>query len=164
MIPEFTAEHARDYAGIKKNVMACNFYPLVPNRVNMPFFTFQQAVFKPRLDDLMRDIIAEKSQTRPTVSTDIDPTCGGYASGFIYKMCIPNMREVSWTTAIPELREAAGLWPSLYLDAPTLAVANQIAIRNKSGVQEVSFLTPIKFAWIMTCQPPDEVLRKPRFV
>ena len=164
-IPEFTADHARDfillYAGVRKNVMECNFYSLVTHRVNMPFFAYKQPVFKLRMDDLMRGIIAEKSQTRPTLSCDMDSTCGGYASGFIYKMCIPDLREVAWVTAIPGLTGSAATWPSLYLDKPTLADATIIAIRNRSGVQEISFLTPVKFDWIMECQPPDQVLRNP---
>jgi hypothetical protein len=164
-IPEFTIVHARHfillYAGIIPNVMACNFYSMVPKRVDMPSFQLKEMVFKKRPDDLMREIIAQKSKTRPTVSTDLDSTCGGYASGFIYKMCIPGMREVAWAAAIPGLTASAAAWPALYLDKPTLAEAAIIAVLNKSGVRELTFLTPINFDWIMECQPPDQMLRNP---
>jgi len=161
-IPNFTADMARDfillYAGIKKNVSECSFAQMVEKGVvSMPGFKealTKDKVFKQSPDDLMRGIIAEKSKTRPTVSTDLDPGCGGYDSANIYKIYVPGLRMVPWTTAIPALTTAKGLWPALYLNNTHLANSDVIALKNKMGVQELSFFNPIPYKWILEYQPP----------
>jgi hypothetical protein len=79
------------------------------------------------------------------VSTDIRPSCGGYANGYIYKMHLEGVQEVSWSKAIPNVTGEKALWPRLLLNRSTLAEATIIAIKAPPAMalREVSFLTNI---------------------
>jgi hypothetical protein len=95
--------------------------------------------------DLMRFVIGEKNAQRPTVSTDITPGCGGYAEkGYVHTIHGKGLKPVAWKSAVPKMQlKPIGLWPTLYLDTPTLATANHIAVRNKTGVQELAYFTNV---------------------
>ena len=109
----------------------------------------QEGTSRPGPNDLMRNIIAARNKKRPTISTDIDPACGGYSEeGFIYRIKIPNLKKVDWKMAFgpngSKINFKSG-WPDLYLDNALIAEATCIAIFNKIGnaTTELSFFTDI---------------------
>lgn len=106
-------------------------------------------------NDLMRNIIAARNKKRPTISTDINPACGGYSEeGFVYRIHIPDLKKRDWSQAFggnPKIKPLA-VWPDLYLNRPTIDDATCIAIFNEIGnaTTELSFLTDI---------PPECILQ-----
>lgn len=100
--------------------------------------------------DLMRFIIAAKNRTRPTISTDLEESCGGY-QGFIWTIH-GKVTERKWNDAVPNMQiRPSGLWPKLFLDKPTLDEANMIAIQNKIGTLELTYLTTVPGDQIVAC-------------
>jgi hypothetical protein len=88
--------------------------------------------------------VRAKDRSRPTISTTINDSCGGYDGGYIYKFDLPNVVQVP----MPDILLGAGWEDSfrfmMYLEAgKTVEKSSIVGINLDVETTEVVFLTPI---------------------
>jgi hypothetical protein len=107
---------------------------------------------------------AMKDQGRPTVSTSKNEGCGGYSSGYIYKMQYDDLQEFEFDERI--LPPGAPLnWNSdglkLYMDASNVQHAKTIVIDLKLGTEEWAFFTKVAPARIVEYKASGQAAFQP---
>ncbi|MFK3651121.1 hypothetical protein ACI2IY_22195 [Lysobacter enzymogenes] len=113
-----------------------------------------------KLIDVLRDIKTEKNQRTVHVSTDTSPLCGGYSSGYVYRMRFTLNVQANGTGAITAVNDPLQLQSrvsgNVFFDGATLATSNLFGICGGSvdpGV-ELAFLAMIPMAYITHyCEP-----------
>jgi hypothetical protein len=105
--------------------------------------------------DLSRLIKAQKTRDAFWISTDPTEGCGGYASGFIYKIqfdALKNYKINSTSTGI--MVKPKQNWPSLWLDKIPIGISTIFALESKGNAgPEISFLTSIPLKCIKELKP-----------
>jgi hypothetical protein len=89
---------------------------------------------------------AARDQSRPTISTSHNEGCGGYASGYIYRIEYAGLQPYDLDERIMP-PGAAITWASdglrVYMDQPTLAQASAIVVDLRLGTEEWAFFTKV---------------------
>jgi hypothetical protein len=90
---------------------------------------------------------ATKDQDRPTISTAFTEDCGGYSSGYIYKIEYDNLVPYDLDLAILPASDTPIKWSNggltAYIDGATLAQSRTIVIDLKLGTKEWAFFTKV---------------------
>lgn len=99
-----------------------------------------------------------KNRSRPTISTSLDENCGGYDSGYIYKVKLPGCKQLEMSKAVMGKR-APIPWATplqLYLDTGNIGTANIIGVNLNLGTFEVAFLKKIDPKYIIQYREPKQ--------
>ena len=96
------------------------------------------------LADVVQFAKAEKSKGTIQISTDLTEECGGYASGYIYKIALDETLYIDGVEAPSD--QTSSTWcpmirPRLLTNAPTISESTVIGLVARG--KEVMFLTPI---------------------
>jgi hypothetical protein len=144
-----TIEEARDlillYTGLKSLSNCCFADKVKKGLISLE--TTSETAKRTPLD--LSQLIIRSKQRGPSISTEPTEGCGGYSSGYIYKIDCSGMDPVDWEMAVPglEVSSKSTWWPTLCLDSSTtLSSTSSIAIKSKSqkgGVEEVTFFNSI---------------------
>ena len=101
--------------------------------------------------DVQRWVITGKDKSRPTISTAKNEGCGGYGSGYIYKIDFGNdLTTHALDGNLVPFAHGGNYGLRVYMNtgAQSLATAQIIALSLKVGTKEVAFLTPIPSTYI----------------
>lgn len=116
-----------------------------------------------KLIDVLRDIKNEKTRRTVHVSTDTSPLCGGYSTGYVYRMNFTLNVQANGTGATTAVNNPSQLQnmvaASVFFDGATLATSNLFGICGgpvDPGV-EAAFLATIPAAYIAEyCDPGQD--------
>lgn len=103
--------------------------------------------------DGLHQYIINANPRGPNNSFDIDPGCGGYASGrYVYSLDLDDlgMKEVAWSQDVlgyPPPRGIKKMWPILLLNADTLDAAGLFALKSPpaKNLTEVTMFIKVPF-------------------